>query len=169
MIARSMPFIEITNTGSDPITEFHLSIANERLTCATCNISRFDFAPVQGNDFAVLGRTTPGVELTSTTNADRDELILNLGGGGLAAGEMFRFKVNLDVDPSFAAQYAALFGASQPDFRTVLFDMNRVNVYDNNLVQDAAVSASDNAKAEYHIGSDNLRRSRGGPRCGEHH
>jgi hypothetical protein len=60
---------------------------------------------------------------------------------------MFRFKVNLDVDPSFAAQYAALFRPPQPDYPTVLFDMNRVNVYDNNLVQDAAVSASDNAKA----------------------
>ena len=30
----------------------------------------------------------------------------------------------LGVDPSFAATYAASFGASQPDYRTVLFDIN---------------------------------------------
>jgi hypothetical protein len=154
MIARSMPFIEITNTGTDPIVQFHLSIADEKdtcipsVTCAVNNTNRFDFAPVQGNDFAVLGRTSPtDVSLTSTTNATRDELIVNLGGGGLAAGDTFRFKINLDVDPNFAAQYKALFGDSQPDFRTVLFDMNRVNVYDNNLVQESQVSASDNARA----------------------
>jgi hypothetical protein len=149
MIARSMPFIEITNTGTDPIVEFHLSIANEKCSpsgiCTGNESTRFNYAPVQGNEFAVLGRTSPeAVSLTSTINATRDELILNLGGGGLAAGETFRFKINLDVDPNFAAQFKALFGDSQPDFRTVLFDMNGTNVYNNDVVQ---VTSADNAKA----------------------
>jgi hypothetical protein len=158
MVERNSPFIEIANTSpvvldnGNNITAFHLSIANEKDTCipsVTCTATdgnRFIFAPVQGSSFAVLGRTSPsGVSISSSSfDAAHDELIVNLGGAGLAPGALFRFKINLDVDSSFAAQYAALFGDSQPDFRTVLFDINGLNVYDNNLQQ---VSSADNAKA----------------------
>jgi hypothetical protein len=133
MIERNMPFIEVENTGTDPIKEFHLTIGDER----------FNFGLGSKGTFATLGRTTPGIPITSTTEDSGDELIVNIGGGGLLPGELFRFKVNIDIDPSFAAQYQALFGDSQPDFRTVLFDMNGTNVYDGTQ----EVSSADNAEA----------------------
>jgi len=133
MVERNMPFFEVENTGSDPITEFHLTIGDQR----------FNFAPGSKGTFATLGRTANEVSITSSTANSGDELIVNIGGGGLLPGELFRFKVNIDVDASFATQYKALFGDSQPDFRTVLFDMNGSNVYDGTQ----QVSSADNAKA----------------------
>ena len=136
MVDRNMPYIEVTNNHpTDPITEFHLTIGD----------TRFFFGPVEGGQLAVLGSTTPGFDITSSTAGGLgDELIVNIGGGGLLPGELFRAKVKIDIDPSFEAQYAALFGESLPDFRTVLFDMNGKNVYDGNVT---VVSSADNAKA----------------------
>jgi hypothetical protein len=136
MLNRNMPYLEFTNDHpTDPIKEVHLTIGD----------TRFNFGPVDGSgEFALLGSTTPGFTLTSSTKDGLgDELIVNIGGAGLLPGELFRFKINIDVDPSFAAQYQALFGDSQPDFRTVLFDMNGSNVYDGTQ----QVSSADNAQA----------------------
>jgi hypothetical protein len=80
-----------------------------------------------------------------------NELVVTIGNGGLLPGQLVRFQIKLGVDPSFAAQYAASFGASQPDYRTVLFDINSnggstpVELYgpDPNL----PAGASDNASA----------------------
>ena len=58
-------------------------------------------------------------------------------------GQLVRFKIKLDVDPAYAATYAASFGDSLPDFRTVLFDMNGNNVYDGVV----NTSSADNAQA----------------------
>jgi len=130
MMCRNAPYIELLNeaTSTSPITEFHLTIGD----------NRFDFGSVEGTDLVMLGSTTPGFNLTSNkvngvVNTDGDlgdELVVNIGNGGLLPGQLVRFKIKLDVDPAFAAQYAASFGASLPDFRTVLFDMNGLNVYD---------------------------------------
>ncbi len=135
MVERNEPYIEVTNTHpTAPISEFHLTIGD----------TRFNFGPVQNNELVVLGSTTPGFDISATTAGGLgDELIVNIGGGGLLPGELFRFKIEIDIDPSFAAQYAALYGDSVPDFRTVLFDMNGSNVYDG--VQQ--VSSADNALA----------------------
>jgi len=70
-------------------------------------------------------------------------LIVTIGNGGLLPGQLVRFQINLDVDPAYAAQYSASFGSSQSDFRTVLFDMNGLNVYTG--IQ--KTSSDDNAKA----------------------
>ena len=143
MMCRNAPYIELLNeaTSTSPITEFHLTIGD----------NRFDFGPVEGTDLVLLGSTTPGFNLTANkvngvvnTNGNMgDELVVNIGNGGLLPGQMVRFKIKLDVDPAFAAQYAASFGASLPDFRTVLFDMNGLNVYDGVV----NTSSADNAQA----------------------
>jgi hypothetical protein len=122
MVERNSPYLELTNasTSTDPITEFHITIGD----------NRFNFTPVVGSDLVALGSTTPGVSLTSSTvGGAGDELVVKIGGSGLAPGQMVRFKVKLGIDASFAAQYAQSFGSSLPDYRTVLFDMNGINVY----------------------------------------
>lgn len=136
MIERNQPFIELANdaASSNPITEFHLTIGD----------NRFNFGAVEGSTLAKLGRTTPGFDLTSSTVGGLgDELVVTIGNGGLLPGQHLRFKINLDVDPAYAATYAANFGSSHPDFRTVLFDMNGVNVYDGTTDD----SDADNAAA----------------------
>jgi hypothetical protein len=143
MMNRNMPFLELTNEISSVgnITEFQLTIGD----------NRFDFGPFDNSQLILLGSTTPGFNLSASkaqgvvnTNGDLgDVLTVAIGNGGLQPGQTVRFQINLDVDPAFQASYAASFGESQPDFRTVLFDMNGVNVYDgvtNN-------SPNDNAQA----------------------
>jgi hypothetical protein len=135
MMCRNTPYIELLNDGasSSPITEFHITIGDDR----------FNFGTVEGNGLAKLGSTTPGFALSSSTVGGLgDELVVTIGNGGLLPGQLVRFQVNLDVDPAYAATYAASFGASQPDFRTILFDMNGVNVYDGVV----NTSSDDNAE-----------------------
>lgn len=133
MMCRNMPYIELRNeaSSSSPITEFHLTIGD----------NRFNFGPFEGGSLAQLGSTTPGFSLLSSTLNGGDEIVVSIGNGGLLPGQLVRFQINLDVDPAFAAQYAATFGATQPDFRTVLFDMNGHNVYDGFVHGDSADNA----------------------------
>ena len=136
MVARNSPYIELSNeaTSTSPITEFNITIGD----------NRFNFGNVEGTDKVMLGSTTPGYTLgSSTLNGAGDQLVVTIGNGGLLPGETVRFKIKLDVDPAYAATYAASFGASLPDFRTVLFDMNGVNVYDGTV----GASTADNSKA----------------------
>jgi hypothetical protein len=136
MVDRNMPYIEIMNaaTSVDPITQFHLTIGD----------NRFNFAPVTGSNVAVVGSTTPTAVVNGSTTNNGDELVVNFGNGGILPGQIARFKIKLGVDPSFAATYAASFGSSLPDYRTVLFDMNGINVYDGFKVNN---SSADNATA----------------------
>jgi hypothetical protein len=143
MVERNSPYLEITNasTSTAPITEFHITIGD----------NRFNFAPVVGSDLVALGSTTPGVALTSSTVGGLgDELVVNIGGGGLAPGQMVRFKVKLGIDASFAADYANSFGSSLPDYRTVLFDMNGINVYGS----DGKPDPDDNSHAHVVFGTN---------------
>lgn len=144
MMDRNTPYIELQNaaTSSSPITEFHLTIGD----------SRFNFVPDTGTSLVALGSTTPGFDLASSTvSGAGKELVVTIGNGGLLPGHLVRFQIKLGVDPSFAASYAASFGASQPDYRTVLFDINSdggstpINLYgpDPNL----PAGSSDNASA----------------------
>jgi hypothetical protein len=134
MVERNSPFIELVNNAAStsPVTEFHLTIGD----------NRFNFAPVVGTDLVQLGRTTPGFTLTSSTTTGGDDLVVNIGGGGLLPGQSLKFKIKLGIDPSFAAAYKSAFGSSVPDYRTVLFDMNGVNVYDGTT----ETSTTDNAQ-----------------------
>lgn len=131
---RNMPYIQIENTSTSPITEFHMTIGD----------TRFNFGIVEGTDYALLGSTTPGYDLASSTVGTgdlADELVVQINGAGLSPGDLLRIKINLDVDTSFADDYAALFDGADPDFRTVLFDMNGVNVYDGTTMNSSADNA----------------------------
>jgi hypothetical protein len=128
---RNMPYIELANAPtSAPITQFRLTIGDER----------FNFTNSFMGDYAMLGGTTPGFDISSSTVGNLgDELLVNIGDGGLAPGEVLRFKIDLNVDDQFAGQFF-----QHPDYRTVLFDMNGFNVYDS-LQQ---FSTTDNAQAK---------------------
>jgi hypothetical protein len=139
MIARNMPYIELINdpASTGNITELHFTIGD----------NRFVFGDIPNtSELVQLGSTTPGFNLASSkatgvvnTNGDMgDILTVTIGNGGLLPGQLVRFQINLDVDPSFAASYAASFGDSQPDF-----DMNGNNVYDGVVNS----SNKDNAQA----------------------
>lgn len=128
---RNMPYIELANDASSdaPIIEFHLTIGD----------SRFNFAQDVMGKFAMLGSTTPGFDIAATTVGGLgDELVITIGNGGLQPGDLLRFKIDLAVDPAYADTFFAF-----PDYRTVLFDMNGLNVYDGLQQQ----SDSDNARA----------------------
>jgi hypothetical protein len=127
---RNMPYLELSNDAGStaPIRELHLSIGD----------TRFNFSQDVMGKYAMLGSSTPGFDIASSTVGNLgDELVINIGGGGLMPGQLLRFKIDLAVDPDFANQFFA-----HPDYRTVLFDMNGFNVYDGLQQQGAA----DNAK-----------------------
>jgi hypothetical protein len=154
MVQRNAPFVELTNTSTNPITEFRLTIGD----------NRFNFAPTDGSNLVTLGRTTPGYKLTAhlcdpttetcatdSTGAELkkgDELIVKIEntatGGGLPADSPLRFKIKLGIDGDFVPQYQALFDSSVPDFRTVLFDMANGDVYGKTTT---GSNTSDNAQA----------------------
>ena len=125
---RNMPYVELRNMGTAPITEFHMTIGDPR----------FHFTNDSLGTYALLGSTTPGFQLTSNA-VGGDELVVTIGNGGLAAGQLVRFKIDLDVD---APNSGGLF--EHPDFRTVLFDMNGVQVYDPGMP--TVVSSTDNSR-----------------------
>jgi hypothetical protein len=132
MTDRNMPFFELTNnaTSNAAITEFRITIGD----------TRFHFADDVMGTHAMLAPSTPGFNISSTTAGGLgDELVIAIGNGGLQPGGMLRFKVDLAVDAAFAGQFF-----QHPDFRTVFFDMNGLNVYDGFLQQ---TSNHDNAKA----------------------
>jgi hypothetical protein len=129
---RNMPYLELTNDADSeaPITEFHLTIGDERFNFANKNLGMY----------AMLGSSTKNFQIeSSTVNNAGNELVVKILGDGLAPGELIRFKIDLDVDAAFAGQFFA-----HPDYRTVLFDMNGMNVYDGFLED---VNTADNAKA----------------------
>jgi hypothetical protein len=125
---RNMPYVELMNTGTAPITEFHMTIGDPR----------FNFTNDMLGTYALIGSTTPGFQLTSSTIGG-DELVVSIGNGGLPVGQLVRFKIDLDADPPNSA---GLF--EHPDFRTVLFDMNGVQVYDPGMP--TVVSTADNSR-----------------------
>jgi hypothetical protein len=129
---RNMPYLELSNNAESnaPITEFRLTIGD----------TRFNFSDKNMGMFAMAASTTKNIDITSSTRDDLgDELILKIGDGGLQPGDMFRFRIDLDVDEEFADVLFA-----HPDYRTVLFDMNGLNVYDGFLQQ---ISSTDNGMA----------------------
>ena len=127
---RNMPYVELKNESDSTasITQLRMTIGD----------TRFNFTNSFMGDFAMLGSTTPGFDITSSTVGNLgDELIVNINNGGLAPGEVIRFKIDLNVDPQFAGQFFP-----HPDYRTVLFDMNGDNIYDS---ENGIPNSSDNA------------------------
>jgi hypothetical protein len=122
---RNMPYLELQNNDPQPITELRITIGDERFN--------FDCAMLQ--ECAMVSDAPAGISVDSSVIAG-DELVLNFGNGGLPTGESVRFKIALGVDDGFSFFH-------RPDFRTVLFDMNEINVYDGNLHLPSSVDPTD--------------------------
>jgi hypothetical protein len=125
---RNRPTLELTNlqaAGSPDITKLTLSIGDTRFHFGDEVFGSF-IAQCPCAPSANINDPTPeGLTLTSSVSQGGNLLTVNLaksGGGGLGPGETVRFKIDIDVDDGFDF-------FQQPDFRTVLFDMNGVQVY----------------------------------------
>jgi hypothetical protein len=129
--ARNLPTICLTNeSGTASITQFKMTIGDEQ----------FHFGNTFFNAYAQLGKDTPGFSLSATTEDDGDTLVVNFLNGGVGPGKTVNFLFDIDVDAEFANSFY-----KYPDYRTVLFDMNGDNYYENaGIVNDP--SSGDNAK-----------------------
>lgn len=135
---RNMPTLEVSNTaaaGSPDIVQFQMTIGD----------TRFHFSDDFLGVAAMIGESTMQYDLTSVISPDGNLLTVNIqkqgGAGGVAPGDEVRFRIDIDVD---AGQPSPPF-YMYPDFRTVLFDKNGVQIYG----PDPAFpnGAEDNAKA----------------------
>lgn len=129
---RNMPFIEVKNlsTSTGNLTEFRMTIGD----------TDFNFSDDFFGTFVKLGTSTPNVNLSATTAMNGDELIVTFGNGGLAPGELVRFRIDLDPDPNTFGLFP------HPDFRLVLFSMNGMDdSFDNSIVSALFVDPNDPA------------------------
>ena len=131
MLARSMPHLSLTNESATAnLTQFKMTIGDEQ----------FHFGNSFMGMFAKLDRGTPGFSLSSLVENGGNTLVVNFLNGGLDPGDTVHFKIDLDVDAEFANSFYM-----HPDYRTVLFDMNGDNLYENAGILHQ-VSTADNAK-----------------------
>jgi hypothetical protein len=129
--ARNLPTICLTNeSATAAISQFKMTIGDDQ----------FHFGDSFFGAFAKLGKDTPGISLSSTTENDGDTLVVNFLNGGVAPGQTVNFLFDIDVDAEFAGSFYQF-----PDYRTVLFDMNGDNYYQSaGVVNDP--DDDDNAK-----------------------
>jgi hypothetical protein len=118
---RNMPTLEVSNTGvagSPDIVQFQMTIGD----------TRFHFNDSFLGVAALIGESTMEYDLTSVISPDGNLLTVNIhkqGGGGVAPGDEVRFRIDIDVDAGLLDPPFYMY----PDFRTVLFDKNGVQVY----------------------------------------
>ncbi|MEX2091363.1 MAG: hypothetical protein WD971_01735 [Pirellulales bacterium] len=131
MFARNLPFICLTNeSATASITEFKMTIGDEQ----------FHFANSLMGMYAKLGKDNAVLALSSTVADGGDTLVVNFLNGGIAPGQTVDFQLDIDADAQFANAFF-----TNPDYRTVLFDMNGDNYYENaGVVNDP--STDDNAE-----------------------
>jgi PEP-CTERM motif-containing protein len=113
---RNMPVLEVKNMSDSPLKELTMTIGDDRFNF-NCAILKACAAPV---------KSSPVTDFTSSTT-DGNEILINFG-DGLAKNEVARFRIALAVDADHKDDFY-----KHPDYRTVLFDMNGINVYDGNL------------------------------------
>lgn len=126
-IKRSRPFVEVRNTSTSGVqlTQFSMTIGDED----------YSFGDSFLGDFAVLGDTTPNVNLTDVSGPDGgNELLIQFGDGGLDPGEVVRFQI--DIDGDLPDQFI------HPDYRTVLFDMGDDDNSDNSILTASFITGS---------------------------
>lgn len=133
ILDRNMPFVKLFNDEDStvPITELRLTIGDERFNFSNS-------AAMFHGKYTMNGRSNPDAAISSHVEDQGDELIVDFGNGGLLPGNGVCFRINLDVD----AGYPDIF--PYPDYRTVLFDMNGIEVYDGGVPNE---SSDDNAMA----------------------
>ena len=119
---RNMPTLEVSNTaaaGSPDIVQFQMTIGD----------TRFHFNDAFLGVAALIGESTMEYDLTSIISPDGNLLTVNIqkqgGTGGVAPGDEVRFRIDIDVDAGLPSPPFYMY----PDFRTVLFDKNGVQVY----------------------------------------
>jgi len=139
LLDRNMPFLMLQNEESSslPITELRLSIGDKLFNFGNT-------ASMFHGLYTMVGRTNPDAVVNSHVEDAGNELVVNFGSQGILPGELVCFRINIDVD----ANHPEIF--PYPDFRTVLFDKNGINVYDGNLKK---FSDEDNATALVTFGS----------------
>jgi PEP-CTERM motif len=117
ILDRNMPFFALKNDpgSSEPIVGMHLTIGDDR----------FHFGDTFFGVFAKAGTMSPGLNISSHVENSGDDLYIEFNDGILPSEEVF-FQVDIDVDAAYSSLFYAL-----PDYRTVLFDMNGIDVYDN--------------------------------------
>jgi hypothetical protein len=127
--ARNVPFICLTNdSATASISQFKMTIGDDQ----------FHFTNELMGMYAKLGKDTPGFTLSSSVEDGGDTLVVNFLNAGIAPGKTVNFQIDIDVD-------AGLGFYKHPDYRTVLFDMNGDNYYqDSGIVNDP--NSDDNSK-----------------------
>ncbi|WP_197529016.1 PEP-CTERM sorting domain-containing protein [Aeoliella mucimassa] len=124
---RNMPWIEVENleesTGN--LTEFSITIGD----------TDYNFGDTNYGTYALLSDSTPGISISSTSTGD--ELVVSIGNGGLAPGEIVRFGIDIDPDAGVDGLFP------YPDFRLVLFDMNGSDASDNAIASALFVDTND--------------------------
>jgi hypothetical protein len=117
IMSRNMPWIEIVNNGGSTgnLLSLDISIGDER----------FNFSDEFYGVYVRPGRDAPTGAIASATTDDGDVLNIVFGNGGLTPGQSLIFQIDIGADSPNLFQ--------QADFRTVLFDMNGFNVYDNTI------------------------------------
>jgi hypothetical protein len=146
MMNRNMPYLELENLhDSLPITEFRMTVGDPRFHFNCSTLSECAMVADKPAGTEVTTSVVPGEGDQSPNQGG--ELVLDFGNGGLAPGQSVLFKIALGVDAAYEFFH-------RPDFRTVLFDMNGINVYDGNLHLPASVEPTDdNAKVTIKFGS----------------
>jgi len=144
---RNMPTLELSNiaaAGSPDIVQFQMTIGD----------TRFHFNDAFLGVAALIGESTMEYDLTSSISPDGNLLTVNIqkqgGSGGVAPGAEVRFRIDIDVDAGLTDPPFYMY----PDFRTVLFDKNGVQVYG----PDPAFPppAEDNAQASVKFSDDTI-------------
>ncbi len=90
MVSRNMPFVELLNDleSSAPIVELRMTIGD----------TMYHFSDDFLGAFALVGTTTPDVEIESSVEDDGSTLVVEILNGGLQPGDLVRFKI--DIDPN---------------------------------------------------------------------
>lgn len=148
MFARNLPFICLTNeSATASITQFKMTIGD----------TQFQFNNSLMGMYAKLGKDTPGYSLSSSVTDGGDTLIVNFLNGGIAPGQSANFQFDIDSDPQFANQFF-----TNPDYRTVLFDLNGDNYYQTaGIINDP--DSSDNSKVSITFSMANMPSVTVGP------
>lgn len=118
----NMPYIELTNGANDPaINQFTMTIGDEdyQFSNEFKNKTWTNSYPFAADgSYALLGFSTPDVELTSSITDGGNQLVIDFGAGGLQPGETVRFQVDINADPD--AEGAMIFA----DYTSVFFTPN---------------------------------------------
>ena len=82
MVERNSPYIELVERVHVDESD-HANSTSRSATTASISLR------LMGSDLVELGSTTPGFALTSSTvGGSGDELVVNIGGGGLQPGQI---------------------------------------------------------------------------------